>query len=80
MWALLGSIFIAITRLVVLIIVGENVRLAGTIVTEIEIPVLAVVPDYQPLQLATARPRVILAAMLAITTLCAQFVFVLAFG
>ena len=59
-WALLGSILIGITRLVVRIIMDKNVRLAETIEAEIEVPVLVDEPfaGIDPLSIGDIRALV----------------------
>jgi hypothetical protein len=79
--SLVIGLVVAAARLLGTVLVDDRVRLAETLIVEAEIPVLAVIPDYRPLQaVGQVRWQAILAALLVMATAAAMLQFLRAFG
>ncbi len=81
LFAALGGLLIAAVRLLGHILVDDRVRLAQGVLEEVEVPVLAVIPEYRPRE-ARARVRVgvVMVALLISATVAAAAVFLFLYG
>lgn len=79
--ALAGGLVVALMRLLGAVLVDDKVRAPGTLVTDVEVAVLAMIPAYHPPQAAgEVRWRVMLVTLLVACTLIAHLGFTVVFG
>ncbi|MCG3169155.1 MAG: hypothetical protein CALGDGBN_00668 [Pseudomonadales bacterium] len=81
LFAALGGVLVAGVRLLGHILVDDRVRLAQGVLEEVEVPVLAVIPEYRPREAhARVRVGVVMVTLLVGSTVAAAAVFLFLYG